>query len=168
MQKYFIDKKFIKLFRLLIHEKNQNHCLQINTKMDSQNNKEHELEVVIKKPKRVLHCSDGIYEEYSDDEDTQEPQEQNQTFPWRIAQSVINALDYAGETLGEFFHITTPKYSYEIEQFKKEQEQRAKEEALERDNTWDIARDIEKSEGHPVTQVPSKNLGLRTDYAEKY
>jgi hypothetical protein len=56
--------------------------------------------------------------------------------------------------LGELLNITTPKYSYEIEQFKKEQEERAKEEAFERDNTWDV----EKSDEMPVTEVPSKSF----------
>lgn len=107
----------------------------------------------VRKPKRILHCSDGIYEEYSDEEEESQKPQEEKSFPWNVAQKVVDALDYAGETLGELLNITTPKYSYEIEQFKKMEEERAKEEAFERDNTWDV----EKS-GEPVTEVPSKNV----------
>ena len=36
------------------------------------------------------------------------------------------ACDYVGESIASFLGITTPKYSYEIEQFKKIQEEQAK------------------------------------------
>lgn len=114
--------------------------------------------IEIRKPKRILHCSDGIYEEYSEDEDEQKSSKVdplNQSWPAKAVNSIVNALDYAGETLAELLNITTPKYSYEIEQFKKDQEARAKEAAFELDNTWDI----EKSHNsEPVTQVPKKSL----------
>lgn len=129
--------------------------------MNPENNKEAPVEspevLHIRKPTVSLQCSDGLYEEYSDDEEDQKPkEEENQSFPWRAARSVINALNYAGEALGEFFEITTPKYSYEIEQFKKEQEERAKEEAIEKENTWDVEKsgNDEKS----VTEVPSRSV----------
>lgn len=37
------------------------------------------------------------------------------------------ACDYVGESLADFFGITSPKYNYEIEHAKRIQEQRAKE-----------------------------------------
>lgn len=56
--------------------------------------------------------------------------------PWMIhkmsktGSSVLMGCDYVGEKLAAFLGITTPKYSYEIEQYKKmkqEQKQMAKE-----------------------------------------
>lgn len=112
--------------------------------------------IEIRKPKRILHCSDGIYEEYSEDEEEQKPSsELNQNFTARAVNRIVDALDYAGETLAEFLNITTPKYSYEIEQYKKDQEARAKEELFERENTWDVEKSHDRE---PVTQVPKKSL----------
>lgn len=113
--------------------------------------------IEIRKPKRILHCSDGIYEEYSEDEEEQKPSsELNQNFTARaVVNRIVDALDYAGETLAEFLNITTPKYSYEIEQYKKDQEARAKEELFERENTWDVEKSYDRE---PVTQVPKKSL----------
>lgn len=121
-----------------------------------ENNQENVIEV--KKPKRIIHCSDGIYEEYDSDDDKEKIAEDNKNRSWpiRAAHSLINALDYAGETLADFFNITTPKYSYEIEQFKKDQVARAKEEAEEKANTWDVEK---SNASQPVTEVPkSKNM----------
>lgn len=129
---------------------------QNDKEKSSENSNESKQVVHIKKPKRIFHCSDGIYEEYSSDEEEEQKPQEPRSFPWRIARSLINVLDYSGETLGEFFNITTPKYSYEIEQFKKEQEERAKEEAFEKDNTWDVEKNDE--ERVPVTEGPSKNV----------
>lgn len=109
--------------------------------------------IEIRKPKRILQCSDGIYEEYSEDEEEQKQPDLNQSWPAKTVKSIVSALDYAGETLAEFLNITTPKYSYEIEQYKKDQEARAKEEAIERESCWDV----EKSH-NPVTEVPKKSL----------
>lgn len=39
---------------------------------------------------------------------------------------VVAACDYVGEAIAAFLGITTPKYKYEIEQFKKMQEEQAK------------------------------------------
>ena len=114
--------------------------------------------IEIRKPKRILHCSDGIYEEYSEDEEEQKISKidpLNQSWPAKAVNSIVSALDYAGETLAEFLNITTPKYSYEIEQFKKDQEARAKEAAIEIDNTWDVEK---RRNSEPVTQVPKKSL----------
>jgi len=45
---------------------------------------------------------------------------------------VLAACDYVGESIASFLGITTPKYSYEIEQFKKDQEEHAKAEEEEK------------------------------------
>lgn len=53
--------------------------------------------------------------------------------PWMIHRAlqqtgnrILAACDYVGEAIAAFLGITTPKYSYEIEQFKKMQEEHAK------------------------------------------
>jgi FAM177 family len=95
--------------------------------------------IVVRKPKRVLHCSDGVYEEYSSEDDENDKvidDISNQSMFRKVGRKVLNVIDFAGESIAGFFNLTTPKYSYEIEQFKKEQARRAVEEQIERDNTW--------------------------------
>lgn len=47
---------------------------------------------------------------------------------------VLNACDYVGEKCASILGITTPKYSYEIEQFKKMQKEREKVKEEEKTN----------------------------------
>lgn len=68
----------------------------------------------------------------------------------------MNGLDYAGESIAAFLHITTPKYSYEIEQFEIEKERIAREEAIEKENAWDVERS--QSNSDPITQVPTMTV----------
>lgn len=44
---------------------------------------------------------------------------------WKTGNSVVAGCDYVGETLASFLGITSHKYSYEIEQFKKMKEREA-------------------------------------------
>ncbi|XP_014257340.1 uncharacterized protein LOC106671061 isoform X2 [Cimex lectularius] len=95
-----------------------------------------------KQPKRVLHFSDGTLEEFStDEEDDVEPCSQKKSgsqvssvnpatltwMPWFIYQTVfvgnktLAMCDFVGEYLASFFGITSPKYEYEIEHFKRMQ-----------------------------------------------
>lgn len=59
--------------------------------------------------------------------------------PWMIhkvshaGNRVLAACDYAGESIAAFLGITTPKYHYELEQFKRMQEENAKTEREEKD-----------------------------------
>lgn len=46
---------------------------------------------------------------------------------------VLAACDYVGESIAAFLGITTPKYSYELEQFKRMQEEKAKADKEERE-----------------------------------
>ncbi|XP_017756100.1 PREDICTED: protein FAM177A1 [Eufriesea mexicana] len=85
-----------------------------------------------KRPKRVLHFSDGDLEEYSEDE-TDKPQVNeivNQIdpktltwFPWAwyqttvLGSKVLDGCDYVGEWLANLFGITAPKYQFEIDEF---------------------------------------------------
>lgn len=47
---------------------------------------------------------------------------------WKTGNAVLAGADYVGETLASFLGITSHKYSYEIEQFKKKKEQEAEQE----------------------------------------
>ncbi|XP_015432257.1 PREDICTED: protein FAM177A1 [Dufourea novaeangliae] len=85
-----------------------------------------------KRPKRVLHFSDGDLEEYSEDE-TDSPEEMKAVTqmdpksldwaPWAwyqttwLGSKVLDGCDYAGEWLASFFGITAPKYQFEINEF---------------------------------------------------
>ncbi|XP_043249639.1 protein FAM177A1 isoform X2 [Colletes gigas] len=85
-----------------------------------------------KRPKRILHFSDGDLEEYSEDE-TDAPEENITTshidpktlnwMPWAWYQTswfgtkLLDGCDYAGEWLANFFGITSPKYQFEINEF---------------------------------------------------
>ncbi|XP_073983030.1 protein FAM177A1 isoform X2 [Rhodnius prolixus] len=113
-------------------------------------------------PKRILHFSDGTLEEFSSDEDDDiEPSCKKRTasiinainpatlawIPWMIYQSSIagnKALaicDFFGEYLANFFGITTPKYDYEIEYYKRmiEEEKERKKQDLELGD-WEPAK----------------------------
>lgn len=104
-----------------------------------------------KVPKRILHFSDGILEEYSTDEEEreearrqEEEKERSQQvenpsemswLPWLVylawmsATSTLRAADTMGEKLAWWLGITSPKYYYEIQEAKrmmKEEEERKK------------------------------------------
>ncbi|XP_046625003.1 protein FAM177A1-like [Neodiprion virginianus] len=86
-----------------------------------------------KKPKRVIHCSDGTLEEYSsgDESDGQKakvelPVVDPKTltwFPWIwyqttwVGSKTLSACDYVGESLANFFGITSPKFQFEINEY---------------------------------------------------
>ena len=101
----------------------------------------------------MIHCSDGIIEEFStDDEDEDDDHGQNKDhmdgddvsarvvnpkklgwIPWVVHYSVFagkgffNYCDFYGEKLAWLLGITSPKYYYEIEDFKKSQEEEEEE-----------------------------------------
>lgn len=89
-------------------------------------------------PKRILHFSDGTLEEYSSDEEesevcqpryeTQLMQSNLNSAPWMpwfwyqtvyVGSKALAVCDYLGESLANFFGIISPKYEYEIEQYRK-------------------------------------------------
>uniref|UniRef100_T1JGN8 ADF-H domain-containing protein n=1 Tax=Strigamia maritima TaxID=126957 RepID=T1JGN8_STRMM len=101
-----------------------------------------------KRPKRVLHFSDGVLEEYEDDDDEKvdsvcrdvvDPTTLNWLpFFWyytiTFGTKTLNVCDTVGEYLAYFFGITSPKYQYEIEEYKwmkKEAEREEKQEEME-------------------------------------
>lgn len=160
---------------------------EIVSKMDGLTLQEEGISVKIKRPKRVLHFSDGVIEEYSTDDEKEDVVDSNDDSnkvvdevifhmclrwlafrlknnkirpwvqwvilgcviltvisffvqsklnwgpwlslkAWRTGSTVLAGCDYVGETLASFLGITSHKYSYEIEQFKKLKEQEAEQE----------------------------------------
>lgn len=63
--------------------------------------------------------------------------------------TVLAACDYVGESIAAFLGITTPKYSYELEQFKRMQEEKAKAEKDEKEvGGW--MQDVNKGESEAI------------------
>ncbi|RVE46952.1 hypothetical protein evm_008336 [Chilo suppressalis] len=95
-------------------------------------NTDAKVEVTIKKPTRVLHFSDGVDEEFEEEKACELKSElpavnevDPQTLPWgpwlshyawKSGNKMLNAVDYAGESLANLFGITTPKYQIEIDE----------------------------------------------------
>ncbi|XP_053696071.1 protein FAM177A1 [Sabethes cyaneus] len=108
---------------------------------------EKDVEVQVRAPKRVLHFSDGTMEEFSDDEDQVDGVPRSETVvdeskmnwsDWmlhktcKLGNTVLAGCDYVGEGLASMLGITTPKYSFEIEEFKRMQaEQHAEDRAIQ-------------------------------------
>ncbi|ESN92118.1 hypothetical protein HELRODRAFT_181735 [Helobdella robusta] len=92
--------------------------------------------IMTKKPKKIIHFSDGAFEEYSDDDDDGKnatagvDQKNENTLIDPVTDDDV--LDGAGEKLAWFFGITSPKYQYAIDEYmrrkKEEQEDREFEE----------------------------------------
>lgn len=86
-----------------------------------------------KRPKRVLHFSDGDLEEYSSEDEVDTSQKTTivaqvdprtlNWLPWtwyqttHVGTKILDGCDYVGEWLANFFGITTPKYQFEIDEF---------------------------------------------------
>lgn len=106
-------------------------ALQENSNNDSEQNGNAKAP---RKPKRILHFSDGVLEEYSSEDD--EPAAVTVTnqmsnvdpktlnwMPWAwyqttwISSKMLDGCDYMGEWLANFFGITTPKYQFEINEY---------------------------------------------------
>jgi len=100
-------------------------------------------------PKRILHFSDGVLEEYSTDEEEREERKREAEtitnnitavntaemswipwlmyLAWMTASSGLSVCDNVGEKLAWWLGITSPKYYYEIQEAKrmlKEEEER--------------------------------------------
>nr|ALS04826.1 protein FAM177A1-like protein [Pseudodiaptomus poplesia] len=124
-----------------------------------------------KPPKRVLHFSDGILEEYSseDEEEGKSSVEDQKAvvdpktlrmLPWLLWLTLtagtrfVSACDTAGEKLAWWLGITSPKYYYEIQEAEK-----MKEEERERKEKEDIEmagwKGTSEAEGSTVVSPPS-------------
>ncbi|XP_044748305.1 protein FAM177B [Coccinella septempunctata] len=91
--------------------------------------------IKLKTPKRVLHFCDGVLEEYSDDEVDCTPSQTVAAVDtgslswipwtryklWSAGSTTFGYMETMGEYLAAFFGITTPKYYFELEEYKKRQ-----------------------------------------------
>lgn len=146
---------------------------------------EKENKIKKKQPRRILHFSDGILEEYSTDEEEEKeapvPITNPKTltwFPWfwyytaTAASKTLKGADFCGEKLAWFFGITTPKYQYAIDEYyrlKEEEERENKRQEkirqkLEGETLSSIDVKIEYKDT-PSEQMPSLNT---TEAMEKY
>ncbi|XP_045581021.2 protein FAM177A1 isoform X2 [Procambarus clarkii] len=99
----------------------------------------------LKVPRRILHFSDGTLEEYSTDEEDETDNRPDTLAlvdpkslrwgPWLYywmlytGTSALSACDYVGEGLANVLGITSPKYQYEIDEYKRcEEEEKAERE----------------------------------------
>jgi len=95
------------------------------------------------KPRRVIHCSDGVIEEYSTDEEEERAKEEAERkrnawrhvdpatlgwmawamrYFWLGGESVVSTCDFIGEKVAWWLGITSPKYFYELEAAKRMEE----------------------------------------------
>ncbi|KOB75671.1 Uncharacterized protein OBRU01_04855 [Operophtera brumata] len=104
--------------------------------------------VTINRPTKVLYFSDGVeevMEEINVNQQESQPDSSRvvdpKTLTWgpwfshyaaKSGSKVLNAVDYAGESLAGFFGITTPKYQLEIDEHEriKEEKRKLEEEAV--------------------------------------
>ncbi|XP_058822961.1 protein FAM177A1 [Topomyia yanbarensis] len=155
--------------------------IPMKNKMESTANfiqHENDVEVQVRAPKRVLHFSDGTMEEFSDDDEDQvdsvprtETTLEESKMNWsnwmlhktcRLGSSVLAGCDYVGEGLASMLGITTPKYSFEIEEFKRMQaEQQAEDRAIQ--NFVEQNRPA-SSNGEPA--AASKDTSAKSTVAE--
>ncbi|CAH1173983.1 unnamed protein product [Phaedon cochleariae] len=95
--------------------------------------------VKVKTPKRVLHFCDGTLEEYSTDEEDYTPKQDSVVDPatltwgpwlsykaWSAGSSTLSVMDTVGEFMASLFGITTPRYYFELEEYKRREEMRLK------------------------------------------
>ncbi|XP_046370805.1 protein FAM177A1-like [Haliotis rufescens] len=129
-----------------------------------------------KKPKRVLHFSDGILEEYStDEEDVQiKPKEPSvdpkklSWLPWfwyclmTASARTLSVADLCGEKLAWFFGITAPKYQYAIDEYYRLKEEEDKDkEMMERQHAELSSINIQVVEQSKVPQQPASQSPLK-------
>jgi len=102
----------------------------------------------VKVPRRLIHCSDGILEEYSTDEDESDAEEEYQfpdpaTLTWmgyawyltvKTAFGGLAVADYLGEKFAYWLGITSPKFEYELNQLQREAIEDKEEITLEQEN----------------------------------
>jgi len=120
-------------------------------------------------PKRVLHFSDGVLEEYSDDDEVDLPvKSETQLMPHNLAAlpwgpwiwhqtlfvgtKVLEVCDYLGEMFANVFGITSPKYEFEIEHYKRLQ---AEEEELRKRQDMEMGGWTSKSS---TTTMPDSSV----------
>lgn len=128
----------------------------------------------VKIPRRLIHCSDGILEEYSSDEDDNDAEEEYQlpnpaTLSWlgyawyltlKTAFGGLAVADYLGEKFAYWLGITSPKFEYELNQLRREAIEDSEEIVLRQENReaeLEIIRNAKLSQSLPAntrTDVP--------------
>ncbi|ELU16309.1 hypothetical protein CAPTEDRAFT_221099 [Capitella teleta] len=133
-------------------------------------------------PRRILHFSDGILEEYSTEEEESEDEMDAinpstlSWFPWlrhqfgSLAYSTFSAADVCGEKLAWFFGITSPKYQYAIDEYnrmrKEEEEEKQRDERekeAERRRMGDCLSGVESALPAELTNKGVDNEGYSHD-----
>nr|XP_002735602.2 PREDICTED: protein FAM177A1-like [Saccoglossus kowalevskii] len=113
-----------------------------------------------KVPRRVIHFSDGVIEEYSTDEEEEEEKEDKplidpSTLTWgpylwyyTVAASfgALGACEYLGEKLAWFFGITSPKYQYAIDEYYRNLRE-------EKEEAEQAKRDWEEEQGNIIAKL---------------
>lgn len=122
-----------------------------------------------KKPRRILHFSDGVMEEYSTDEEEEEEEKRKlnpsqmrvvdpKTMKWGpwlyywmaySGSSALSFCDYVGESLANTLGITSPKYQYELDEYNAtlEEEKAEKEREKAEMAGWTTTAAAEPSDG---------------------
>ncbi|XP_045452232.1 protein FAM177B-like isoform X2 [Melitaea cinxia] len=83
-----------------------------------------QVQVTINRPITILHFSDGVEEEIEEEKKTLSWGPWFSHYASKSGYKVLNAVDYAGESLANFFGITTPKYQIEINEYERLQEEK--------------------------------------------
>ncbi|XP_059062721.1 protein FAM177A1-like [Achroia grisella] len=100
------------------------------------------VEVTINKPSKVIYFSDGVEEvidevtvsdlnSTSSEEEAVDPKQLDwgpwfSHYAWKSGTKVLKAVDYAGESLADFFGITSPKYQIEVNEYERIKEEKRK------------------------------------------
>ncbi|XP_076354167.1 uncharacterized protein LOC143248975 isoform X2 [Tachypleus tridentatus] len=125
-----------------------------------------------KVPKRVLHFSDGVLEEYSTDDGEEVEDVTDSTalldtkqmawipylwyLAWWMGSRTLAGCDFLGEKLAYFFGITSPKYQYELEEYQKMLEEKEEEKKIE--NTENVGwKQMEEQLNSIEVKPPGKN-----------
>ncbi|KAK3094003.1 hypothetical protein FSP39_022793 [Pinctada imbricata] len=131
-----------------------------------------------KVPRKIIHCSDGILEEYSTDEEEDKPpppppvNPRDLTWlPWfwyylvTMARGTLSVADTCGEKLAWFFGITSPKYQYAIDEYYRLKAEEEKEKA-EETRRLEILEERKLSQVKVQTSEPDPNKDDHTNNDE--
>lgn len=80
---------------------------------------------------------------------------------WSAGTIALAACDYAGESLASFFGITTPKYYFELEEYKKREAERK---ALEEERKgWSEPANVSEQDEQTVEESVRSKQPLKTE-----
>ncbi|KAH0999652.1 hypothetical protein HUJ04_006038 [Dendroctonus ponderosae] len=128
-----------------------------------------------KTPRNVLTFSDGVLEEYSSDEEEKTPSALSPIIvdpntltwgPWMLYKTwaagytTRSVIDYVGEALASFFDITTPRYYFELEEYKRRKAEKERE--AEKAKGWTGENtEVVEVQLTAVNELPSQpNVGV--------